>query len=40
MWIDWLQWINLIVAGAMTALLVLAGYFIQKKYAQGQKEAE
>jgi hypothetical protein len=40
MWIDWLQWINLIVTGAMTALLVLAGYIIQQKYAQGRKEAE
>ena len=38
--IYWLQLINWIVAGAITAIFVLIGYFIQKKYEQRKKEAE
>ena len=38
--IDLLQWINWIIAGVITAIFVLVGYFFQKKYEQLKEQVE
>ena len=38
--IDWAQLINWIVAGAITAIFLLIGFLVQKKYEQRKKEEE
>ena len=35
-----LQWINWIIAGVITAIFVLVGYFFQKKYEQRKEQVE